>query len=112
MEKITNITGKFNMKIFLSLAVPWVLLWYLPWVASLANMPWLRLGLAGIVFIAPGMSVSLLLTGSRFTLPNHFISGLTLSMFLVSSLGVISRIAHLPFDLIKLTFFVAALMGS
>jgi len=111
MVKISSLAGKFNMKIFLSLAVPWVVFWYLPWVASLASLPWLRVGLAGIVFIAPGMSVSLLLTGNRFTLLSHFINGLTLSMFLVSLLGVIGRIAHLPFDFIKLTFFVSALIA-
>jgi hypothetical protein len=52
------------------------------------------------------MAVSMLLLGNRLTLLSHVTSGLALSMFLVSSLGVLGRIAHLPFDFIKPTFLV------
>jgi len=109
MEKISKMAGKINMRIFLSLAVPWILFYYLPWTAWLHGLPWLRLGFAGLIFSAPGMSISLLLMGNRLALPSHLTSGLALSIFLVSSLGVMGRIVHLPFEFIKTTFFVAGL---
>jgi hypothetical protein len=104
-------TRNFNVRIFLSLALPWILLWHLPWAAWLQSLPGLRLGLAGLIFVAPGMAVSLLLTGNRLTLLSHFTSGLALSMFLVSSLGLMGRIAHLPFEFIRPTFFVVGLIA-
>ena len=104
-------TRKFDLRFFISLTLPWLLLWYLPWTTWLDNLPWLRLGLAGLIFIAPGTAVSMILIGNRFTLLSHVTSGLTLSIFLVSSLGVMGRIVHLPFAFIKPTFFAAGLFA-
>jgi hypothetical protein len=101
---------KFNLRTFFSLTVPWLLLWLLPWTDWLDGLPWLRLGLAGIIFITPGVSISLLLTGKRFTLQSHITGGLALSIFLFGLLGVVGKIAHLPFEFIKSIFFVVGLV--
>lgn len=98
-----------NMRTFLILMVPWILLNYLPWVVWLENLPWLRLGIACIIFITPGLSISLFLMGKKLTLLSHFTSGVTLSVFIVSFLGVIGKIVHLPFEFIKTTFFIIGL---
>jgi hypothetical protein len=110
MGILFNMSRRFNQKIFLSLIVPWLLVWALPWTTWLDNLPWLRVGLAGLIFIAPGMAVSMLLLGNRLTLLSHVTSGLALSMFLVGSLGVLGRIAHVPFTFIKPIFFSAGLI--
>lgn len=105
-----NWERKNDLRIFLALAVSWIILWCFPWVGWFDNLPWVKLGLAGFIFIFPGLVVSLILTSNRLTLLGHFISGLVLSMFLISSLGVVGKIAHLPFVFIKSAFFVIGLI--
>jgi uncharacterized protein DUF6077 len=104
--------GKFNVRLFASLAIPWILVGSLPWAAWLVGLPWLRLALAGLIFVAPGLAISLLLTGNRLTLLSHFTSGVAISVFLVGLLGLIGRLAHLPFEFMKPAYFGAGLAAS
>lgn len=111
MGTLERLTRKVNWGVFLSLMVSWTILCYFPWSLWLHSFPWLRLGLAGLIFVAPGMAISLLLTGSRLSLLSHFTSGLVLSIFLVSILGLVGRIFHLPFNFIKPTFWGMGLIA-
>jgi hypothetical protein len=106
-----EIVRKYNLRIFLGLAIPWALLWYVPWTVWFNNIPWLRLGIAGIIFIAPGMTVSMYLLGDRLTLLSHFTSGLALSIFLIGSFGVMGKVIHLSFKFIESAVFVVGLVA-
>jgi len=97
---------KLREKIILILASLWLLLWVFPWAIWLASLPWVQLGLGILLFIGPGMAISIILAGERFTLPSHFTCGLALSVFFVGSLGVLGRIFHLPFEFIRPIFFL------
>ena len=87
------------------------MLWYLPWAIWFDSLPWLRLSLSGVVFIAPGMAISMILLNKRLTLLSHITSGMTISIFLIGSLGVIGRILHLPFAYIKPVIFIVGLIS-
>ena len=96
---------RFDVKTFLVLTSSWVLLWTPTWRIWFANLPWLRLGLAFFIIIAPGILISLLLVRNRFNMLTHFTSGLVLSTLILSILGLVGRVANLPFGFIKTTFF-------
>jgi hypothetical protein len=94
---IGKITRKFGKNIFLILALLWIFLWIFLWAIWLEALPWIRLAISVILFIVPGMTISLFLAGKRLSLPSHFTSGLAFSLFLVGILGVFGRVFHLPF---------------
>ncbi|NJN70887.1 MAG: hypothetical protein HC801_11865 [Nitrospira sp.] len=89
----------------------WIALWILPWAAWLDPIPWLRLGVAMVIFTAPGMTFSLLLLRDQFDLPTHFVSGLSLSTLAVSSLGLFGRVLNLPFAFIEPSVFTIGLIA-
>jgi hypothetical protein len=95
----------------LSLALLWVLLWLYPWTTWLESQPWLRLGVGLLIFTAPGMAISLLLAGKRFTVLVHLVSGLALSVLLVGILGLLGRVLHISFVFVKLAFALAGLIS-
>ena len=102
--------SKESVKLFIVLAAAWCLLWLLPWVIWFQALPWLRIGLAFVVFIAPGIVVSFIFASDRFSFLTHFINGIAFSTLIISLLGLLGRIAKLSFDFIKPTFFVIGLM--
>ncbi len=89
----------------------WSLSWVLPWAVWLQGFPWLRLVISFVVFVAPGMAVSLMVAGQRFNLSTHFVSGLAISVFFIGLLGLMGRVLKLPFDSIKLIFALIGLIG-
>lgn len=93
----------------IAVAVVWGAFWVLPWADWLEPLPWVRMGLAILLFSVPGMAASIALAGGRFTLAAHFTIGVALSIFLVGSLGLLGRILHLPFGYITPVFFLAGI---
>ncbi len=100
----------FKNKLLL-LPLMWVLLWILPWAGWLNIFPWLRLGISLLLFVIPGLIVSMLLAGVRFSLSGHFSSGLAFSVFFVGVLGFTGRIFHWPFEYIKYLFALSGLIA-
>jgi hypothetical protein len=95
----------------LLLALLWILAWLLPWTAWLEAFPWVRVGLAILLFAVPGLASSIMLAGGRFTLAAHFSIGLGISVFLAGLLGFVGRIFQWPFDYICPVFAAAGLAG-
>jgi hypothetical protein len=108
-ESFNKTNHKFDVRVWLLLGFLWVLLWSLPWTTWLNTLPWLRLVLALLIFVAPGLFFSMTWSKDRFSFLGHFLIGISLSMLLVSLLGILGRITHLPFGFIKPIFFVAGL---
>jgi len=92
------------------LAAIWLLIWLVPWEDWL-GFNWLRLGASMVLFAAPGAIFSMLLIRDRFELPLHLLSGLALSVFGVSVLGLLGRAFQLPFNYIKPAFVLIGLIG-
>src|SRR4030095_2632477 len=102
-EVISKLLGK-------NLILVWVLFWILPWTLWIESWPWIRLGISILILIMPGFVLSLLLANKRLTLLAHFTSALAISTFIVGFLGLLSRIFHFPFTLIKITFMLFGLV--
>jgi hypothetical protein len=92
------------------LPIAWALFWLLPWAEWLDALPWLRSGLSLLLFITPGLSLSLLLARERFSLPTHFVSGLALSVFWVDFFGFTGRVFHWSFEDVKILFAISGLL--
>jgi len=90
--------------------VIWLLIWLVPW-ADWLGSNWLRLGASIVLFMAPGAIFSMLLVRDRFELPLHLLSGLAISVFGVSVLGLLGRVFQLPFSYIKPVFVFTGLIG-
>jgi len=99
--------GLRNRYLLLSIIL-WMLFWIVPWANWLDDLPWVRLGLSLLFFAIPGIVISMLLAGANFGLLRHFISGLALSVLIISILGILGRLLNLPFPFIKTAF---ALLG-
>jgi hypothetical protein len=97
--------------IFALFMLVWLFLCFAPWTVWLESLPWIRLGISIIIFIVPGVTISLFLAGKKLSLSNHFTSGLAFSLFLVGILGVFGRVFHLPFAFIKPVFALTGLIG-
>jgi hypothetical protein len=96
---------------FILLMSAWLLLCLSPWAIWLESAPWVRMGISILLFVTPGVTISLLLAGRKLSLFSHFTSGLALSMLLVSVLGLFGRALQLPFSFIKPVFILIGLIG-
>jgi hypothetical protein len=105
MNKTFQTIKKYNYQILIF--VFWAFLWLFPWAIWLNAFPWVRIALALVSFILPGMAGSMFLIQDRFTLMTHFVGGLALSISLTAVLGLAGRIFHLPFAFIKPVFILA-----
>ena len=108
-NKILQIWKQY--KYLLVSMVLWGLLWLFPWTTWLSAFPWIRLIVSMVIFILPGMIVSLLLADNEFNLPTHFVNGVGFSIFIVGSLGLLGRVFNLPFSYIKPVFALIGLIG-
>jgi hypothetical protein len=68
------------------------------------------LGIGIIVFVVPGMGISLFLLDKQLSLPAHFTSGIAISVLLVGLLGLIGRVFNLPFKYINPVFALTGLI--
>lgn len=101
---------RFPYARLVGLALLWILVWMIPWTIWLASLPWIRLGISIIVFAVPGMGISLFLLDKRLSLLAHFTSGITISVLLVGSLGLLGRVFNLPFKYIVPVFVLIGLI--
>ena len=107
---IKRVIGELSKYWLLVFGLLWVLLWVLPW-ADWLHSNWLCLGISIGIFIVPGMIISMLLMNNRLSLFGHISSGIAVSVFLISALGLLGRLLHYPFDLIKPLFLLVGLGG-
>ena len=83
------------------LTFAWSFLWFWPWQTALQNLIWLRLGIALLVFIVPGLAMYGLLTDRQGRWTDHLTFGFVISHLIIASAGTIGRLVHVSFDLIK-----------
>ncbi|MBN1668553.1 MAG: hypothetical protein JW862_15770 [Anaerolineales bacterium] len=104
------------------LIIGWVLLWLLPWGqwlaykgngALLVISDILRLALAMMLFLLPGILLFILISpspGKGLGLSGLIPVGFTLSSFLIGVIGLVGRWAGLSFDTVKHTFALVGLL--
>ncbi len=83
------------------IVVFWLFLWFIPWQAHLDDFIWLRLGIALMIFLIPGMCLYGLLAGQNSSALNHVTFGFVLSHLFLASACTMGRFLHVSFDLIK-----------
>ncbi|MFT3891324.1 MAG: DUF6077 domain-containing protein [Anaerolineales bacterium] len=86
-------------------------LWFSPWQAVLQDLTWLRLGIALLAFMVPGISIYVpsCWTGSS-NWGDRITFGFVLSHLLIALLGCAGRVFHFSFDLIKNSFMVLGIV--
>ncbi|NTU55406.1 MAG: hypothetical protein HGA79_04075, partial [Anaerolineales bacterium] len=82
-------------------------LWYLPWQMSLNPYIWLRLGIALILFIIPGICAYGLLVEKSMLTFSHITFGFVISHLMFAVLGAMGRFFHFSFETIKLLMAAA-----
>ncbi len=98
-----------HLLLALLIILAWLACWYLPWQKSLNPHLWFRLGIALILFIAPGMCVfGLLASRSAFTF-SHITFGFVISHLILAMLGTAGRLFHYSFETVK---FIMAAIGT
>ncbi len=85
----------------LLLSAVWILLWFAPWQTLLSFSIWLRLGIALIVFIVPGLCVYGLIQDAPSGWLNHLTFGFVISHLILALFGAVGRLLHFSFDLLK-----------
>lgn len=94
------VTNKKRLAVVLSLfiAAGWFFLWFVPWQAAVHGFSWLRLGIALLVFMTPGIALYALLAEQKSLWIDHITFGFVISHLLIAFLGTLGRIFHLPFQ--------------
>jgi len=83
------------------LTLVWSFLWFWPWQPGLQDFVWLRLGVALLIFIVPGLSIYGLLTKRQGRWTDHLTFGFVISHLILAAAGTIGRLVHVSFGLIK-----------
>ena len=83
------------------LTLVWSFLWFWPWQPGLQDFIWLRLGVALLIFIVPGLSIYGLLTNRQGRWTDHLTFGFVISHLILAAAGTIGRLVHVSFGLIK-----------
>ena len=78
----------------------WLLLWMVPWQSWLVPFPWVRLLIAFGMFCFPGVCICEMLQVHRSRWTSHLTIGFVISTALIGLLGLVARLAHLPFSFI------------
>lgn len=85
----------------LFVALVWSFLWFWPWQLALQDFLWLRLGIALMIFLIPGLSVYGLLSHGQGHGTDHLTFGFVISHLIFAAAGMLGRLVHVSFDLIK-----------
>lgn len=86
---------------YVGIAALWCFIWFAPWQMFLHELPWLKLGIALIVFMVPGISIYGLLADRNAHWINHITFGFVISHLLFAVMALAGRLAHSSFDLIR-----------
>ena len=108
---IRKLSHNLSNHILQILTLLWAFLWIVPWAIWLESFPWIRVGIGILMFVTPGLTMSLALVGRRLTLRSHFTLGIAVSVALVGSLGLLGRAFHTSIDLIKIVLALIGLLG-
>jgi hypothetical protein len=92
------------------LTLAWSFLWFWPWQPGLQGFIWLRLGVALLIFIVPGLSIYGLLTNRQGRWTDHLTFGFVISHLMIAATGTIGRLVHVSFGLIKDLMMLAGLI--
>lgn len=85
----------------LTITIGWFLVWLSPWQTVLQNFPWLRLGIALGIFLAPGICLYGWLTTRPSRWLNYLTFGFVISHLILAVLGTAGRFFQVSFELIK-----------
>jgi hypothetical protein len=77
---LNEILSKLKQNPPMLLILLWVSLWIFSWATWWDSLPWVRLGISILIFITPGLLMSLFLVGDRLPLLGHISSGMALSV--------------------------------
>ena len=79
----------------------WSFLWFWPWQLWLPDFIWLRLGVALVIFIVPGLCIYGLMNNGQGQWTDHLTFGFVISHLLIASAGTIGRLVHVSFGLLR-----------
>ena len=83
------------------LTLVWSLLWFWPWQHGLQNFILLRLGVALLIFLVPGVSIYGLLMDRQGRWTDYFTFGFVISHLIIASAGMAGRLMPVSFGQIK-----------
>jgi hypothetical protein len=83
------------------LTLVWSFLWFWPWQQGLQDFIWLRLGVALLIFIVPGLFIFGLLTDRQGRWTDYLTFGFVISHLIIASAGLAGRLIHVSFGVIK-----------
>ncbi|MEP6895842.1 MAG: hypothetical protein ABI986_09575, partial [Chloroflexota bacterium] len=110
MQNLTSTTNRKSILWAVSVSVVWLLLWFAPW-QTLSSIPmFLKLGIALIIFIAPGFCIYGLIEAAPSSWLNHITFGFVISHLILAVFGTLGRILHFPFALLKHGMMALALI--
>jgi len=108
-DKLFRKGGNISAKVLvwnLAAMFLWVFLWLSPWPTWLETNLWLKVGIALVIFIIPGIYLSLLLSGEDIPGIRNIVSGFVLSHLVLALMGLAGRVLHFPFLYIKNAFMI------
>ena len=105
IRKDGNIPAKALVWTLVAMSL-WVLLWFLPWPTWLGTNLWPKVGIALVIFVIPGIYLSLLLSGEDIPGIQNIISGFVLSHLILALMGLAGRALHLPFFYITNAYMI------
>jgi hypothetical protein len=96
------------------LVITWCILWIYPWQPLLQNFIWLRLGIALVIFMVPGICLYGFFRASTSGWLNYLTFGFVISHLLWALAGIFGRFFHISFESIKngmMAFSLAVLIS-
>jgi hypothetical protein len=89
----------------------WSFLWFWPWQSGLQDFIWLRLGVALLIFIIPGLSIYGLLMDRQGRWTEYLTFGFVISHLIIAVAGMAGRLLHVSFGLIKDSMMLVGLLA-